>query len=745
MPVTNFVYGANAASSTMGSIAKQIRVDPASGKVYTLGTSISTFLEFSVDGSSATAITYSTNLPAISNIDFVVSNGQMFLSPTNGNLGLYRYDLSGATANFVASSTWTSGVTSIAFGPAGTIYANKGTALFPHDFSLNRTAATTTLTVAPIHMAYAGSKVYYINSVGRIDSNDLLGNDVLILNAGASITKALSVSSDATAIYIASSTAIRKISASNGSPYWSKTVNLVSMDLNTSTGKIYTVDGGGVVTMFDPINAVSAFSATSTGSDVTLNIANSVDTDFSGVMIRRSAVSYPTSATDGTGVTSTANSTVVDSGLSNGTYYYTAFNKTIDGYYGQGVTTSVTVAVPPDPPVISANVNGSNVSLSWTSPASAVSYLLKRSTFTYPLTTSDGSAVTTTGFTSLVDAGMLDGTIYYSVFARDAQGNYSSAGTTTASVDTTGPNVPDAFSASASGSSVNLSWSNPGNMDFLYESIRHDRTNPPATPSDGTAVATTTATSYADTDLSNGTYYYSIFAYDGSGNYSNAATTSVVVNNTPPVVYSSSGGGAASVLPTSLASGGTPLSFSVGSVSQSGALSLIFNADPRTVKGYAVSFDATFKDANIIPFTADTKNGTVQVPNKKGTYKIYLKYYSLTGETSDTFTQIVTVAGANTSDAAAATVPATINRVLTNGSVGNDVKALQQFLNAHGFTLSASGAGSPGKETTVFGPATTKALIKFQEAYADKILKPLGLKKGTGVLGGATMRVIESL
>lgn len=74
-----------------------------------------------------------------------------------------------------------------------------------------------------------------------------------------------------------------------------------------------------------------------------------------------------------------------------------------------------------------------------------------------------------------------------------------------------------------------------------------------------------------------------------------------------------------------------------------------------------------------------------------------------------------------------------------------EVKSLQQFLNSQGFTVATAGPGSAGNETTYFGLRTKSALIKFQEAHADEILKPLGLKKGTGILGPATLRYIRSI
>ena len=79
-------------------------------------------------------------------------------------------------------------------------------------------------------------------------------------------------------------------------------------------------------------------------------------------------------------------------------------------------------------------------------------------------------------------------------------------------------------------------------------------------------------------------------------------------------------------------------------------------------------------------------------------------------------------------------------RTLTRGSTGEDVRTLQKFLNKNSYTVSTTGPGSSGKETTYFGPATERALKAFQAAND---LLPLGiLDDGTRYLLNALLLTV---
>ncbi len=83
---------------------------------------------------------------------------------------------------------------------------------------------------------------------------------------------------------------------------------------------------------------------------------------------------------------------------------------------------------------------------------------------------------------------------------------------------------------------------------------------------------------------------------------------------------------------------------------------------------------------------------------------------------------------------------------LSKGMSGVDVKCLQVFLNSSSDTqLASSGVGASGEETNYFGVLTERAVIKFQEKYAQEVLTPWGITEGTGFVGKTTRAKINQI
>jgi hypothetical protein len=187
-----------------------------------------------------------------------------------------------------------------------------------------------------------------------------------------------------------------------------------------------------------------------------------------------------------------------------------------------------------------AVATGSNVHLEWTNPGDGdfAGVDIYQSTSFSPSTPLYGSAlITGTTDETADDNSIADGTYYYSVMAYDTSGNYAVPARATVRVDTTGPSTPTSITASATTSTVSLSWTNPGDADFTSITIRRSTVGYSASVSDGAAVDSgNTNTSYSDTSLDDDVYYYSIFALDDLGNSSSAGQVSVEVNTVLPVL-----------------------------------------------------------------------------------------------------------------------------------------------------------------------------------------------------------------
>lgn len=84
-------------------------------------------------------------------------------------------------------------------------------------------------------------------------------------------------------------------------------------------------------------------------------------------------------------------------------------------------------------------------------------------------------------------------------------------------------------------------------------------------------------------------------------------------------------------------------------------------------------------------------------------------------------------------------LPSLFKRDLVVGNEGSDVRELQTCLSGDKEVY------PEGEITGYFGPKTKAAVIRFQEKYAEEILQPIGLKRGTGKVGGMTRDKLDEI
>lgn len=79
-------------------------------------------------------------------------------------------------------------------------------------------------------------------------------------------------------------------------------------------------------------------------------------------------------------------------------------------------------------------------------------------------------------------------------------------------------------------------------------------------------------------------------------------------------------------------------------------------------------------------------------------------------------------------------------QTLYYGKQGKEVQALQIALKKEGFTIFEEEL-----KNSFFGESTAAAVVSFQEKYASEILTPLGLSKGTGIVGNLTRAKLNKI
>ncbi|HZX43039.1 MAG TPA: LamG-like jellyroll fold domain-containing protein, partial [Myxococcaceae bacterium] len=197
---------------------------------------------------------------------------------------------------------------------------------------------------------------------------------------------------------------------------------------------------------------------------------------------------------------------------------------------------------PPSAPAnLSASGSLSSVSLSWSSSTDNVGvlrYNLYRST-TSGFTPGPANRIAQPSGTSYTDTGLAAGSYYYKVLAEDAAGNLSApSNEANASVtgDTTPPSVPGNLAASPGPGQVSLSWNaSTDNVGVARYDVYRSTTSG-FTPGPANRIAQPTGTSYSDSGLGAGTYYYKVQAEDAAGNLSAPSNeASATVSTAPPL------------------------------------------------------------------------------------------------------------------------------------------------------------------------------------------------------------------
>ena len=403
-------------------------------------------------------------------------------------------------------------------------------------------------------------------------------------------------------------------------------------------------------------------------------------------------------------------------------------------------------SVPGTPTVSAANTN--TPTWSWSpstdSGSGIYNYLIK---WSHNSDCSGGFNTTTGGLTNYtIPSGsqMTDGTWYFCVAAEDTATNisaYSAAGTVT--TDTIPPVISNITIAPLQTNAM-ISWTT---NELASSIVNYGLTSAYATAPNGNTtpeINTTSPTTSHSVMLSNLTcgtlYYFNVQSRDPATNSTSSQTVTFattgcrVQRNTgssvTPRAFSPTAVTASTQSTVQSPAAQSPLDFIVdngASTTSSPILSIAMNADTATVKGYSVSLDPTFAKDGIYPYTGNITSFTL--PDVAGTYKIYFKYYSISGEPSDLLSKTIIYKKENP------IVQTLLSRSLSFGNIGNDVFNLQKFLNTHGFIISKTGAGSPGNETNIFGSKVMAAVKQYQKANniipANGTVGPITLKAMT--------------
>ena len=233
-----------------------------------------------------------------------------------------------------------------------------------------------------------------------------------------------------------------------------------------------------------------------------------------------------------------------DPGLSSGTYYYKVTAEDAAGNVSAPSnehTATVADATPPSAPSgVTAITAGNTVNVSWTAATDnvgVVRYNVHRGA-TSGFTPSVVNRIAQPTGTAHADVSLAPGTYFYKLTAEDAAGNIGPVSNTASAtvLDTTAPTAPTGLAPTGGAGQVSLSWAAAADNVGVARYNVHRGTTAGFTPGVGNRIAQPIGTSYVDTGLAAGTYYYRVTAEDAAGNVSAASAEASGTAAPPPLV-----------------------------------------------------------------------------------------------------------------------------------------------------------------------------------------------------------------
>jgi peptidoglycan hydrolase-like protein with peptidoglycan-binding domain len=283
---------------------------------------------------------------------------------------------------------------------------------------------------------------------------------------------------------------------------------------------------------------------------------------------------------------------------------------------------------------------------------------------------------------------------------------------------------------------IYLQWNNPTNADFVRTIIVRKEGSAPTNRTDGTTVYEGTATRHTDTTAVSGrTYFYALFSFDTSLNYSASVGGSTRVGalseaQAQAQLSPNSGGATSNNTPntspvcTPTGGSGGGVTITVGLVRGSKNNSVLLLQRYLNANGFVIASSGPGSPGNESDYYgALTEAAVKRFQCARGITCSGSGYGTVGPRTRAELAK----GGAGGGSCTVPTTPTTPVTPPTSGSVklsitrplylnvsGEDVRSLQRFLNANGFVIASSGPGSPGNESTFFGVKTEDAVKKYQ-------------------------------